>query len=80
MMDNFSISVCLSEMRLIVEGAVNVYEEHGSPLAITAKKQQEYEAASALESIGTALYSLRDHIHLLQAENTKGRLTHADSM
>lgn len=79
-MDNFSASVTLSEMRLIVEGAVIVYEDHGSPLTSLAKKHEQYEAVSALETIGTALYALRKHISILQTENVKGYLQQTNDM
>lgn len=79
-MNDFSVSVTLSEMRLIIEGAVTVYEEHGSPLASVAKKNEQYEAAAALESLGTALYTLRKHICTLQGENVAGRLRQTDDL
>ena len=69
--DNFmwSAGITLCEMRLIIEGAVDVYEEGASPLASIAKKNGQYEAASALETIGSALFSLRAHIRALQASH-----------
>lgn len=79
-MNDFSVSITLSEMRLIVEGAVTVYEEHGSPLASMAKKNEQYEAAAALEALGTALYALRNHICTLQGESVAGRLRQTDDM
>ena len=79
-MNDFSVSVTLSEMRLIIEGAVSVYEEHGSPLASTSKKNEQYEAAAALETLGTALYALRKHICTLQRENVAGRLRQTDDV
>ena len=79
-MNDFSMSVTLSEMRLIAEGAVTIFEEHGSPLTSIAKKNEQHEAALALESLGTALYALRKHICTLQEECIAGRLRQTDDL
>ncbi|MBE5779972.1 MAG: hypothetical protein E7331_11665 [Clostridiales bacterium] len=57
--------VALDEMRLIVEGAVVLFEEDALPLNQLAKKHQEWLAANAFSTIGAALYSLRQHIREL---------------
>ena len=54
------------EMRLIIEGAIALYEGDAVPLLGLANKSQQYEAADAFDSIGTALYGLRDHVRNLQ--------------
>ena len=54
------------EMRLIIEGAIALYEGDAVPLLVLANKSQQYEAADAFDTIGTALYSLRDHVRNLQ--------------
>ena len=54
------------EMRLIIEGAIALYEGDDVPLLGLANKSEQYEAADAFDSIGTALYSLREHVRNLQ--------------
>ncbi len=55
----------LDEMRLIVEGAVVLFEEDALPLNRLAHKHQEWKASNAFNTIGEALYSLRQHIRTL---------------
>ena len=55
-----------SEMRLMVEGAVILFEEDAGILCQLAR-----EAQLALNDIGTALYSFRNHIRTLQAAHHK---------
>lgn len=43
------------EMRLIIEGAIALYEGDAVPLLGLANKSEQYEAADAFDSIGTAL-------------------------
>ena len=57
----------LAEMRLLIEGAVNLYEGDAMPLSRLAIDYGTLSAANAFDSIGTALYSLLDHIRKLQA-------------
>ena len=54
------------EMRLIIEGAIALYEGDAVPLLGLANKSEQYEAADAFDSIGTALHGLRDHVRNLQ--------------
>ena len=56
----------ISSMRLIVEGAITLYDDEASPLHKIALTQGLPEAASAFEIIGTALFELRSHIIQLQ--------------
>ena len=55
-----------SEMRLLVEGAITLYEEDAMPLQHLAQERHQPEAATALDTIGTALYTLREHLRRLQ--------------
>ena len=57
----------LSEMRLLVEGAIALYEEDAMSLQSLARDNQQPEAATAFDTIGTALYNLREHLRKLQA-------------
>jgi len=57
----------LAEMRLLIEGAVVLYEEDLVLLHEFAAKQGLHSAASALDAIGTALYDMRTQIIALQA-------------
>ena len=52
----------LDEMRLIVEGAVVLFEEDALPLNQMAKEREEWIAANAFNTIGEALCSLRQRI------------------
>ena len=56
----------LAEMRLLIEGAVNLYEGDAMPLSRLAIDYGTLSAANAFDAIGTALYSLLDHIRRLQ--------------
>ena len=54
-------------MRLLVEGAITLYEEDALSLQSLARDNQQPEAATAFDTIGTALYNLREHLRKLQA-------------
>ena len=58
----------LSEMRLLVEGAISLYEDKAAAFITPASKPERPEAHLALSDIGSALYSLRGHITQLQIE------------
>ena len=58
----------LSEMRLLVEGAITLYEDDLTALITPASKLERPNAHIALSDIGSALYSLRRHIKRLQIE------------
>ena len=70
MKDEFlwEIGDSLSTMRLIIEGAVSLFENDAMPLTKLAHENQERMAAEALDTIGEGLYSLRDIIRQLQEE------------
>lgn len=53
-------------MRLLVEGAVTLYDDEANPLFHLGQCQGQQKAASAFSIIGTALYELRMHIMNLQ--------------
>ena len=64
-----------AEIRLLVEGAIALYEGDAMGLQSMAHKNQQPEAATAFDTIGTALYGLREKARLLQsmqAEATEG--------
>ena len=60
-----------SEMRLMVEGAITLFEEDAGVLCRLAINAEEREAHSALNDIGTALYDFRRQIIMLQEEHRK---------
>ena len=61
----------LSEMRLLVEGAITLFEDETGCLNRLATDAGQEEARSALNDIGGALYLMRRHIKRLQAEHYK---------
>ena len=69
MMDEFFIDVAgnlLTEMRLIVEGAVNIYETDAAPLTGLAMRNNMPMVSNAFNTIGAALYDLLKYIRELQ--------------
>lgn len=60
-----------SDMRLMIEGAIVLYENDMVVLSRLATDAEEWEARSALNDIGNALYDLRKHIRRLQEEHRK---------
>ena len=60
-----------SEMRLLVEGAITLFENDAGVLCRLAREEQKNEAQLALNDIGTALYAFRNHIRELQAAHHK---------
>ena len=61
----------IAEIRLIVEGAVTLYEEDASQLHKMAMDSGELIAAAGFDTIGEALYELRTHIRNMQKAHTK---------
>lgn len=55
-----------AEIRLLVEGAIALYEGDAMGLQSMAHKNLQREAATAFDTIGTALYGLREKAQLLQ--------------
>ena len=58
----------LSDMRLLVEGAITLYEDDLTALITPASRLEKPDAHIALSDIGSALYSLRGHITQLQID------------
>ena len=63
-----------SEMRLLVEGALNLFEDDAGCLCRLARDAGAHEADRALNDIGTALYAFRTHIKSLQEAHHKAAL------
>ena len=61
----------LDTMRLIAEGAVVLFEEDTSPITKLARDNGELVAGTAFNTIGEALYSLRQHIRTLHEDHIK---------
>lgn len=56
----------IANIRLLAEGAVALYENDAVPLHQLGMIHDEQEAASAFDTIGTALYDLRKRIEEMQ--------------
>lgn len=56
-----------SEMRVLIEGAITLHENHTSELGVLASKQGMDDARTALNDVGGTLYTLRQHIRKLQS-------------
>ena len=67
-------------MRLLVEGAITLYEDDTTVLITPAAKAEQPEARIALSDIGGALYELRRHIKRLQIECYKEAYRQADEL
>ena len=61
----------IADIRLLAEGALALYEGDASPLHPLGMRNHEEIAASAFDTIGTALYDLRKRIAEMQ-ENHLG--------
>lgn len=67
-----------SEMRLLVEGAIIMFEEDAAVLCSMARDAEKHEAMSAMNDIGTALYAFRRHVTQLQEAHRKESLQQSD--
>ena len=56
----------IADIRLLAEGALALYESDAEPLHRLGMKHNEEVAASAFDTIGTALYDLRQRIAEMQ--------------
>lgn len=56
----------IADIRLLTEGALALYEGDAEPLHRLGMKHNEKVAASAFDTIGTALYDLRQRIAEMQ--------------
>lgn len=61
----------ISEMRLLVEGAITLFEDEASILCRLARDAGDDDARSAFNDIGSALYCMRRHVIHLQAAHHK---------
>lgn len=61
----------IAEIRLIVEGAVTLYEEDASGINKMMTDAGNLIAAAGFDTIGEALYELRTHIRNMQEAHTK---------
>ena len=64
-------SSSFSEMRLLVEGAIRLFEDDAGCLLRLARDAEKHEAMNALNDIGTALYEFRRHVKKLQEAHRK---------
>ena len=55
-----------TDLRLLAEGAVSLYENECASLASLAAKEEKTETVLAFDTIGTALYDLRKRIADMQ--------------
>lgn len=60
-----------TDLRLLLEGAVSLYENECTSLANTAAKEEKTETILAFDTIGTALYAIRARIQSMQQEHLK---------
>lgn len=61
----------LYDIRLRIEGAAELYENDASPLRQLAIENDMLTAAVAFDTIGSALYDLRQDIRSLQEAHSK---------
>ena len=55
-----------SDMRVLIEGAIIIFENDTTPIIRLCTQHHEYEARTAFNDIGGAMYNLRGHIRHLQ--------------
>ena len=67
--DDFSwiAANAFSDMRLLAEGAIALFEDEADILSRLARDAGKVEAMTAFNDIGTALYAFRSYIKKLQA-------------
>ena len=63
-----------SQMRLLAEGAIILFEDEADILCRLARNAEKLEAQLAFNDIGAALYSFRSHIKKLQELHHKAAL------
>ena len=61
-------SNAFADMRLLVEGAITLYEDDAESICSLTLDQTDKHAAIAYDTIGTALYDLREKIRDMQTE------------
>ena len=57
----------LSDMRVLVEGAISLFEDYATSLGKLATDAGLIEEKTTMNDIGGAIYSLREHIRRLQS-------------
>ena len=57
----------LSDMRVLIEGAIIIFENDTTPIIRLCTQHKELDARMALNDIGGALYTFRRQIQKLQA-------------
>lgn len=60
-----------SNMRLLIEGAISLFEDESGVLISLTTKANMPDAYNAVNDIGSALYELRQHIRLLREAHCK---------
>ena len=61
----------LTDMRLIIEGAVNIFEMDIAPLTRLARENDMMASHRAISTIGSALYDLRKYICEFEEAHTR---------
>lgn len=73
----------IADIRLLPEGALALFEGDAEPLHRLGMKNNAEVAASAFDTIGTALYDLRERIAAMQQshlqETIRQSIAHSDS-
>lgn len=73
-MEEFYMDVAMNllyDIRLRIEGAVELFENDAAPLRRLALENDMLTAATAFDTIGSALYDLRQDIRSLQEAHSK---------
>lgn len=68
----------IADIRLLAEGALALYEGDAEPLHRLGMKNNEEVAASAFDTIGTALYDLREKIASMQYSHLQETIHQSD--
>ena len=55
-----------SDMRVIIEGAIALFENDTGPIVHLCTRNKEIEVRTAFNDIGSALYTMRGHMTRLQ--------------
>ena len=68
----------LSKMRLVMEGAVTLFEDELCPIYKLMREAAEPSALLAFDDIGTALYVLKQHVIQLQEAHHREAVRQGD--
>ena len=58
-----------SDMRLLIEGAIVLFENDASSIMHLTRGKEHYRAQYAFNTIGAALYQLRERMNVLEWEH-----------